>query len=59
VKKQKTTIYGLFLEDNCLIKTYLNSGYPLRGKVFEINFGGKFRRAPEAAVAVKNSVTNG
>jgi hypothetical protein len=40
------------------IKTNLNNGYPKGQKPFEINFGGKFRRAPEAAVAVKNSVAN-
>jgi hypothetical protein len=28
-------------------------------KAFEIRFGGKLHRDPEAAVAVKNSFTNG
>jgi hypothetical protein len=43
VKNKKDHRYlRSLLEDNCLIKTYLNSGYPLGAKVFEINFGGKF-----------------
>jgi hypothetical protein len=57
VKNKRPPVSTVFLEDNCLIKTYLNSGYPYK-KVFEINFGGN-PRASEAAVAVKNSVTNG
>jgi hypothetical protein len=49
-KKKTTGIYGLFLEDNCLIKTYLNSGCIIRtNKVFEINFG---RSPPDSKAAV-------
>jgi hypothetical protein len=36
VKNKKTTgIYGLFLEDNCLIKTYLNSCYSISKGIWD------------------------